>query len=363
MNPNDQELTTSVTEQAASWFVANDDAPLDEQHAKALAAWLRQSPRHVEEFLGVSAIARDLRSACSAAEFSAESLLARSRAEDESSVVPLRSRFSAALGDNPLRRWQTVGLSLAAALGIVTLGVVWLLRPAAPVSSPAVVNMLHFETRHGELQNHKLEDGSVLRLSSDTAVTIRYSKTERLVSLTSGEAEFEVVHAVDRPFRVQAGPAMIVDLGTRFDVRLEDKSTVVTVVEGRVAVGHSPAASAGSASPNAARATDMVYLGTDQQLRVTENEWPATPSSVDARRTTAWLHRQIVFDREPLDRVAGEFNRYVSKPIEISSPELRTLQISGVFSIDNSAAFIAFLRSLDGVQVDVTDERVVVSRK
>jgi len=138
---------------------------------------------------------------------------------------------------------------------------------------------------------------------------------------------------------------------------------VVTVVEGRVAVGHSPAASAGSASPNAARATDMVYLGTDQQLRVTENEWPATPSSVDARRTTAWLHRQIVFDREPLDRVAGEFNRYVSKPIEISSPELRTLQISGVFSIDNSAAFIAFLRSLDGVQVDVTDERVVVSRK
>jgi ferric-dicitrate binding protein FerR (iron transport regulator) len=32
--------------------------------------------------------------------------------------------------------------------------------------------------------------------------------------------------------------------------------------------------------------------------------------SVDAQRTTAWLHREIVFDHEPLERVAAVFNRY-----------------------------------------------------
>ena len=57
--------------------------------------------------------------------------------------------------------------------------------------------------------------------------------------------------------------------------------------------------------------------------------------------------------------MASEFNRYTSKPIEISTPELRALQISGVFATDNNAAFIAFLRSLDGVRVEVTDERIV----
>jgi ferric-dicitrate binding protein FerR (iron transport regulator) len=42
---------------------------------------------------------------------------------------------------------------------------------------------------------------------------------------------------------------------------------------------------------------------------------------------------------------------------------LRDLEISGVFSVDDSEAFIAFLRSLEGVQVDVTDTRILVSQK
>src|SRR6185312_7967374 len=51
----------------------------------------------------------------------------------------------------------------------------------------------------------------------------------------------------------------------------------------------------------------------NQQLLVAEEGWPATPRSVDAQRATAWLRRQIMFENEPLERVAGEFNRYASK--------------------------------------------------
>jgi hypothetical protein len=39
------------------------------------------------------------------------------------------------------------------------------------------------------------------------------------------------------------------------------------------------------------------------------------------------------------------------------------MKISGVFATDNSAAFIAFLRSLEGVRVDVTATRIIVSQK
>ena len=38
------------------------------------------------------------------------------------------------------------------------------------------------------------------------------------------------------------------------------------------------------------------------------------PVAVDAQRTTAWLRREIVFDHEPLERVAAEYNRYSAKP-------------------------------------------------
>ena len=68
--------------------------------------------------------------------------------------------------------------------------------------------------------DRRLADGSVLYLNTDTAVTIRYSRTERLVVLKSGQAGFEVAHDPNRPFRVFAGPAEAVAHGTEFDVRL-----------------------------------------------------------------------------------------------------------------------------------------------
>jgi transmembrane sensor len=144
-------------------------------------------------------------------------------------------------------------------------------------------------------------------------------------------------------------------------VRLEEDSTVVTVIEGRVAVGPSPML--GKPGTNANDAPQYVHVGANQQIRVTEAEWPAMPISVDAQRATGWLHREIVFDHEPLQRVAAEFNRYAPKPIEIATPALQNLQISGAFATDDTDAFIAFLRTLKGVRVEVTATRIRVSQQ
>ena len=201
----------------------------------------------------------------------------------------------------------------------------------------------------------------MLHLDTDSAVTVRFSKTERLVTLTSGQANFEVAHDPARAFRVLAGSAEVIAIGTQFDVRLLENSTVVTVIEGRVAVGPSPELEKGGANPN--NAPRYVQVSADQQIRVTEAEWPATPVAVDAQHTTAWLHREIVFDHEPLERVAAEFNRYAPKPIEIATPALRNLQISGAFATDDTDAFIAFLRTLKGVRVEVTATRIRVSQQ
>jgi transmembrane sensor len=99
-------------------------------------------------------------------------------------------------------------------------------------------------------------------------------------------------------------------------------------------------------------------VSADQQIRVSEAQWPGTPAAVDAQHTTAWLHREILFDHEPLERVAAEFNRYAPKPIEIATPALRNLQISGAFATDDTDALIAFLRTLKGVRVTATRIRV-----
>jgi len=361
MSAREAQVRSLIAQDAADWFVASR-AGLTANQRNEFATWLKASPVHVEEYLALEVIGRDLRAACEASQNSIDALLERARLAED---APVRAFWPRSV-ESPRTswpRWQAAAFAMAA-LAVVSLGLLWLgkMRLLAPVSIPAPgVTALHFETGHGEQQTHNLADGSVLHLNTDTAVTVRYSQRERRVTLTSGEADFEVTHEPARPFRVFAGSAEVVDLGTRFDVRLRNASTVVTVVEGRVAVGLSAASE--SSRPDPGHPAPFVQLGADEQVTVAEGAWPATPVAVEAQRTTAWLRRQIMFESEPLDRVVSEFNRYSRKPIEITTPALGNLEVSGVFATDNSDALIAFLRSLEGVKVEVTATRILVSQK
>jgi transmembrane sensor len=359
MISRDEQVRTNIAEQAGEWFVANDEAPLGPEDAAALVAWLKASPAHVEEFLGVSVIARDLREACADPDTSIDTLIARARADDDAAARTLWPRVAAAA--LPSRRWLAAAVTVAA-LGALSFGLfqLWNARPVAPPPAASAATTLQLETRHGELLSRRLADGSILRLNTDSAAAVRYSDSERLVTLTSGQAEFEVAHEANRPFRVRAGSAEVVAVGTRFDVRLTQEATLVTVVEGRVAVGLSPTVAGRAPGTNQSR---VVQLSADQQLHVAASAWPATPMAVDAEHATSWMRREIVFDHEPLEQVAAEFNRYAPKPIEITTPALKSLQISGVFATDDPDAFIAFLRSLKGVRVEVTATQIRVSRQ
>ena len=362
MNSNDEQIRAVVATQAAEWLVANDEQPLGAEDSAALAAWLKASPVHVEELLGVSVVARDLREAAADPEYSLAAVLASARAEDETQVLPFWSRVSAPARGISSRGWLATAVAMAA-VAVLSLGLfsLWSVKPVVPVPGPVSATTLRFETRHGEQLSRRLADGSVLRLNTDSAVTVRFSNSERVVMLASGEAAFEVAHEPSRAFRVFAGAAEVVAVGTNFDVHLQDNATVVTVVEGRVVVGPSPLP--GSSGTNPDHALRFVQVSADQQIRVAADQWPAAPTTVDAQRTTAWMHNEIVFDHEPLERVAAEFNRYAPKPIEIATPALGHLEISGVFATDDTETFIAFLRTLQGVRVDVTATRILVSQQ
>ena len=97
MISNEEKVRAAIAEQAGEWFVANEEGPLDARDSAALAAWLKTSPVHIEEFLGVSAIARDLKEARTDPEYSLEAILARARAEDDTAVQPLWPRVIGAV--------------------------------------------------------------------------------------------------------------------------------------------------------------------------------------------------------------------------------------------------------------------------
>src|SRR5262249_25489047 len=104
----------------------------------------------------------------------------------------------------------------------------------------------------------------------------------------------------------------------------------------------------------------MVHVDEGHSVRVLAGQPPGSVVPADLSQATAWLQRQIIFESEPLAAVAMEFNRYSPVPIEIETPALRTLPVSGVFSVDDTETFLDFLRSLEGVSIASTSTRIRV---
>jgi transmembrane sensor len=343
MTVRDEEVRTLIARQAADWFLAHRDGSLGTSERQAFEEWLLASPVHVEEYLGVALIAQALPTAADDPENPLDAILERAETVDEAEVRPIRANISEPHAI-PERRpvWNRWQFAVAAVLAVVIGGSLWW-----TANHPAPQR---YTTGHGEQKTWRLDDNSVLRLNTDTAVTVRYRPAERLIEIDRGQAFFEVAHEPTRRFRVIAGTTNIVAVGTQFDVYRDRVATVVTVVEGRVAV----------ASDSTLRR--QLHVNAGEQVRVIAGMLPDHATPVDAQRGTAWLRRQIAFDQEPLAAVAAEFNRYGVVPIEIEGPSLRSLVISGVFAADDTETFLAFLRTLDGVTVETTSTRIRVFR-
>jgi transmembrane sensor len=201
-----------------------------------------------------------------------------------------------------------------------------------------------------------LGDGSHLHLNAGSRVRVHFSRGERLLDLEAGQVLFDVAHDRSRPFRVRAGSADVIAVGTRFDVNRRAAAVTVTVVEGKVDVVDTVNAS-GSAGvtdhvpPLRVAAGERVEVGADGQ--------PSATQPIDTHVATAWMRHDIAFSSKPLSDVTDELNRYLEKPIVIQDDGLRTLRISGIFNAYDAESFLAFLRQYD-VEIDARDNVVYV---
>ncbi len=227
MSPHDERQRTLIADQAADWFVTNrgkllpvsgrilwpGSRPL-RYMSRSISAWPESPP-----IFGTRVLLRPLRRLLVArARGAAEPVRTLATADDTATLfLALASARRGIRGgrDARPRSVRVVGLRVA---------------PRFPTPEAAVT--LRFETRHGEHESHRLPD---LRCCTSIRIVRRlsYSNSERIVVLTAGEADFEVIHDPKRPFRVFAGPAEMVDIGTQFDVRLEHGATIVTVLAGQ----------------------------------------------------------------------------------------------------------------------------------
>ena len=337
----------AIAEQAAEWYLRMEeegDAPLAER--QQFVAWLKASPAHIEEFMRVRATHAQLAGIDADSLPDAEELLCA----DERNVVVLTSELTGgelqAAKKTRTPVYWVAAASIAAVLFVIGFTTLRLVSPPADLDN-------RYTTALGEQRSILLSDGSVVELNTQSQLNVYYTDATRLVELVAGEAVFDVVEDPTRPFRVDAGTAIVEAVGTRFNVYRQNAQTVVTVVEGRVAISQpQPSLKAsGALGPGAIAELPIVELAPGNQVAVPAVGAISAPAAVDTRKATAWTERRLVFDGDTLETVARELNRYNRQQLTISDPALAQRTISGVFNANDPQTLFAFLEAVGDMRV------------
>lgn len=276
----------STEEQALDWVIRQRDPGFTDW--EAFTAWLEQDPEHAAAYDAV-AIADENAGAL---------LLAPPRA-------PLVAATPAPARGLPTRRafggWA-LAASLAAVLGFTVLG----------GGSTYVI-----ETAPGEQRSLMLADGSRIDMNGATRLTLDRDDV-RLAELDRGEALFTVVHDERKPFRVQTGGAVLLDVGTVFNVTRAAGTTEVAVSEG--AVVYNPR-------------QEALRLDPGRKLRVADGGGAPALSNIPPADVAAWRSGRLIYLGTPIAVIAADLSRNLGIAVE-ASPAVAERRFSGVIMLD-----------------------------
>jgi transmembrane sensor len=347
-------LTQSVSPQArneaAEWFVLFKEGEADATAREAFHGWLRKSPENVHAYLRMAGLWEDTGLLAKSNELDRQALL--QRALKSANVVefePIARRPSSGIavsraGSSRLR------VAIAASILIATaavLGWMWVLKDT-------------YSTGVGEQRTVSLQDGSALIINSGSRVRVRFSEHERDIDLLSGQALFRVAHDTSRPFVVHSGSTRVRAVGTQFDVYQKATGTVITVLEGTVAVREDDGQNGAAPAPGSKK-DGQILLQAGFQLTVTPQAMRSTtPANLEA--ATAWTQGKLIFDETPLSEVVAEFNRYSARRLVIEDPALQRFHVSGIFPSSDPGRIAALLRQRFGIEVRESEDEIRIVR-
>lgn len=304
-----------IHEQASLWHIRLREPGADERLREAHRQWLAADPLHARAFDETVELWGKL----------AEPV-ARVRAEEQAQWRARRRVF------RPLAAAACLVLALGG-------GLLW---------QGGVLDDLRsdYHTAVGQRQSVTLADGSRVELNTHSALAVSFSEGRRQVRLLRGEAWFEVQKDPARPFVVAVPQGTVTVTGTRFNVRLDDAQTTVSLAEGRVELD------------NAGQHAEL--LPDQQSCLNASGLCPAT--GFDRQASGAWRQGQMVFYRTPLKQVIAELERYHHGHVFIHGEALANLPVSGVFATASADPVLQALHETLGVKVTRLGLGIVVLR-
>lgn len=241
----------------------------------------------------------------------------------------------------PGRRLAVWGIAAAAVLAIG----VGVTRWRAAIVPPGDFAATEFAAGVGETVTVTLNDGSFVRLAPDSRIRVADGTRERELWL-EGRAFFAVARDEDRPFTVHTGAGSATVLGTRFELRADDRNLRLVVVEGRVAV------SAGGT---------LVEVGEREVGEVHDGSPPSVRQVEHLSSLLQWPGGILVFQNTPLSRAAEEISRFFDRPVELTESVPTDRRVTAWFGTETFEEVVQTLCVVADVQCSVTDSLALIS--
>lgn len=311
----------AVLLQAMRWAHLLDTEEDIEMNWSEFESWLQKSPLHEEAYHLAERIrcGADLRH-----ESAAETGL------DEEALV------SQLLPPPPPAKFPT-GVALRLALATSTIIVAAVLGTRMYTAYTAQLPWASYSTSVGQVSTLTLDDGSQIKLDTQSALRARLSLAHRDVELQRGQAFFTPRHEWLRAFDVIVNQHVVHAIGTRFLIdRKGDDEFQTLVAEGKVEIYPTEHTTA-NPPPQTIAAGQVLTVGPNGTHVDSLNA-----SQIEQR--LAWRDGMIDLN-ETLAEAVAEFNRYNRRKLLIDDPDLDALPVKGRYDAHKPDLFATGLES------------------
>ena len=342
---------------AADWFARLREPDLSLEETMAWQSWMSADARHAEAFARIEAVSSVLH------DMPRPPLPPPSDDSDDhyDASVPLSLWRKTASSPRTLsRKRKTMWTgAIAASLVVASAALGWAALNKDSLGWPSSkANVL--ETAVGENRTVTLGDGSRVTLGGATMLRVLLSEHLRQIEISRGEAFFSVAKDASKPFKVNAGDARVVALGTEFNVRRGGDRIVVSVVEGRVVVEpvsrFVPMALLRGFNP---RLVPVKVSAGEQTVAGDAGVADAVPLA-DVTATTGWQMGRLAFRGQPLRYVLEDVNRYAPKPIVIEDERIGARLFTGTLMGNNVRGGIGSLERAFNLEAVEMPDRIVL---
>ena len=353
-NPNSTEPVPPASWEALARYLAGEASAAE---AESVCRWLAGDPERARLLTGLEQPIERLRHV-PPADLDVEAALSRVHARMEEprgeALRVLPSSTSATR--RVLGTGWTAALRVAAAVVLVAGGALLVSRllggrGQAPVP---VVAATSYHTGVGQRASVRLPDGTRVLLGPGSSLDLAMNFPAARTVTLKGEALFEVSHDAAHPFAVQSGPALIQDVGTRFDVRGDAGEGVrIVVTEGAVQVG--PAQQPGAAKPK----SQPVVLRAGQAA-VVRPDGATLAESAKSEDALAWTRGELVFRGAPVSEVASALKRWYGVELRVTDPGLARKHLTTSFAGESRERVLQVIALALGGRIEMHGDTAVL---